>query len=98
MNLRFMIKHFYVKRKFFTINQKFYQLKLPINFMFLLEDATDPDHATFAGFRSLHFAPCAEKILAEMSDFLYDIGKISGKAIFIDGTKIEAYANKYTFV
>lgn len=69
-----------------------------INFMFLLEDATAPDHATFARFRSLHFAPCAEKILAEMSNFLYDIGEISGETIFIDGTKIEAYANKYTFV
>ncbi|NRY60356.1 IS1182 family transposase [Clostridium beijerinckii] len=69
-----------------------------VNFMFLLEDATAPDHATFARFRSLHFAPYAEKILAEMSNFLYDIGEISGETIFIDGTKIEACANKYTFV
>ena len=69
-----------------------------INFMYLLEDSPVPDHATFARFRSIHFAPCAEKILAEMSNFLYDIGEISGDAIFIDGTKIEACANKYTFV
>ena len=69
-----------------------------INFMYLLEDAPVPDHATFARFRSLHFAPCAEKIMAEMSNFLYDIGEISGDAVFIDGTKIEACANKYTFV
>ena len=69
-----------------------------INFMFLLEDETVPDHSTFARFRSLHFAQCAEKILAQMSNFLYEIGEISGKTIFIDGTKIEAYANKYTFV
>ncbi|MEA1884862.1 MAG: IS1182 family transposase [Thermotogota bacterium] len=69
-----------------------------INFMYLLEDAPVPDHATFARFRSLHFAPCAESIMAEMSNFLYDIGEISGDAIFIDGTKIEACANKYTFV
>ena len=69
-----------------------------INFMFLLEGASAPDHSTFARFRSLHFAPCAKKILAEMTNFLYDIGEISGKSIFIDGTKIEAYANKYTFV
>lgn len=34
-----------------------------INFMFLLEDSPAPDHATFARFRSLHFAPCAERIL-----------------------------------
>jgi hypothetical protein len=66
--------------------------------MYLLEDSPVPDHATFARFRSIHFAPCAEKILAEMSNFLYDIGEISGDAIFIDGTKIEACANKYTFV
>jgi hypothetical protein len=66
--------------------------------MYLLENAPVPDHATFARFRSIHFAPCAEKIMAKMSDFLYDIGEISGNAIFIDGTKIEACANKYTFV
>ena len=69
-----------------------------INFMFLLEGASAPDHATFARFRSLHFAPCSERILSETAKFLYKIGEISGDAIFIDGTKIEAYANKYTFV
>lgn len=69
-----------------------------INFMFLLEGASAPDHATFARFRSLHFAMCAERILAETTNFLYEIGETSGDAIFIDGTKIEAYANKYTFV
>lgn len=69
-----------------------------INFMFLLEGASAPDHSTFARFRSLHFAPCAEKILEEMTNFLYGIGEISGESIFIDGIKIEAYANKYTFV
>ena len=29
---------------------------------------------------------------------LYELGEISGETIFIDGTKIEACANKYTFV
>lgn len=57
-----------------------------------------PDHATFARFRSIHFAPCAKRILAEMSNTLFDVGEISGRTIFIDGTKIEACANKYTFV
>lgn len=69
-----------------------------INFMFLLEGSPVPDHATFARFRSIHFAPWAERIMAEMSNFLYDLGEVSGDAIFIDGTKIEACANKYTFV
>lgn len=69
-----------------------------INFMYLLEGAPIPDHATFARFRSLHLAPCAERILAKVSEYLYGIGEISGKVIFIDGTKLEACANKYTFV
>ncbi len=34
--------------------------KRDINFMFLLEGASVPDHATFARFRSIHFAPCYE--------------------------------------
>ena len=72
--------------------------KRDINFMFLLEGAPVPDHATFARFRSIHFAPCAKRILAEMSNTLFDLGEISGETIFIDGTKIEACANKYTFV
>lgn len=72
--------------------------KRDINFMFLLEGHKAPDHATLARFRSLHFAPCSKRILAEVSNILFDMGEISGETIFIDGTKIEACANKYTFV
>ena len=72
--------------------------KRDINFMFLLEGHSAPDHATLARFRSIHFAPCSKCILAEVSNILFDLGEISGETIFIDGTKIEANANKYTFV
>ena len=69
-----------------------------INFMYLLEGKPAPDHATFARFISLHFAQCSKKTLAEVSKLLYSLGEISGESIFIDGTKIESIANKYTFV
>ncbi|RDY25974.1 transposase, partial [Lachnotalea glycerini] len=69
-----------------------------VNFMYLLEDSKAPDHATLARFRTLHFASISKKLLAEVSNFLYEIGEVSGETIFIDGTKIEANANKYTFV
>ncbi|GAA6492645.1 IS1182 family transposase [Candidatus Bariatricus faecipullorum] len=69
-----------------------------INFMYLLEGKPAPDHATFARFISLHFAQCSKKTLAEVTKLLYSLGEISGKSIFIDGTKIESVANKYTFV
>ena len=69
-----------------------------INFMFLLEGAAAPDHATIARFRSLHCAECSMELLSQMSEWLYDNGEISGHDLFIDGTKIESRANKYTFV
>jgi len=69
-----------------------------INFMYLLEGNTAPDHSTFARFRSEHFASCATRIMANVTDYLHSIGELSGREIFIDGTKIEANANKYTFV
>ena len=72
--------------------------KRDINFMYLLEGMPAPDHATIARFISLHFSACAKVLLAQMSDLLYLFGEISGKTIFIDGTKIESAANKYTFV
>lgn len=43
-------------------------------------------------------SPCARRLLAEMIEFLYQTGEISGEAVFIDGTKTEACADKYTFV
>ena len=58
--------------------------------MFLLEGHSAPDHATLARFRSIHFAPCSKRILAEVSNILFDLGE----TIFIDGTKIEAKKHK----
>lgn len=69
-----------------------------INFLFLLEGAPAPDHSTIARFKYLHFAPVSKVYLAAMSEWLFCHGEISGHDIFIDGTKIESCANKYTFV
>lgn len=72
--------------------------KRDINFMYLLEGKRAPDHATIARFRTVHFAPCATRIMAYLTNYLKEIGEISGKQIFIDGTKIESCAGRYTFV
>jgi len=66
--------------------------------MFLLEGMPAPDHATIARFKSLHFAQYSMELLAQLSEWLYLNGEISGENLFIDGTKIESRANKYTFV
>lgn len=69
-----------------------------INFMFLLEGKSAPDHSTISRFRTHHFAPCAASIMAKTVAFLSKIGELSKDSVFIDGTKLEANANKYTFV
>ena len=72
--------------------------KRDINFMYLLEGKPAPDHATIARFLSLHLSQCSKKTLAEVTGLLKDYGEISGEHLFIDGTKIESAANRYTFV
>ena len=72
--------------------------KRDINFMYLLEGKPAPDHATVARFRSLHLAHCMKETFAQMDALLEGTGELSGKQLFIDGTKIESCANKYTFV
>jgi len=69
-----------------------------INFMFLLEGMPTPDHSTIARLILLHLSTCSKTLLSDMTSILHDLGEISGKTIFIDGTKIESCANKYTFV
>ena len=72
--------------------------KRDINFMYLLEGAPAPDHSTIARFISMHLSQCSKQIMAQVGSILLEIGEISGENIFIDGTKIESVANKYTFV
>ena len=69
-----------------------------INFMYLLDGAPVPDHSTIARFISLHLSQCAKEMMSEVGTLLLDLGEISGENIFIDGTKIESVANRYTFV
>ncbi|PID82148.1 MAG: IS5/IS1182 family transposase [Clostridiales bacterium] len=72
--------------------------KRDINFMYLLEGKPVPDHSTIARFMNIHLASCSKVLMVEMVRFLKEIGEISAETVFIDGTKIESCANKYTFV
>lgn len=72
--------------------------KRDINFMYLLGGAPAPDHSTIARFRSIHFAQVSEDIMAQFTNYLSDNNEISKDTLFIDGTKIESVANRYTFV
>lgn len=72
--------------------------KRDIHYMYLLEGMPAPDHATIARFRTKHVAKCSEHLLSQMVQWLHHRNQITQTEVFIDGTKIEANANRYTFV
>ncbi|MBC8059696.1 MAG: IS1182 family transposase [Clostridiaceae bacterium] len=72
--------------------------KRDINFMWLLKGRQAPDHNTIARFRTERLIGIVDDLFNQLVNKLKDWGEIQFKNIFIDGTKIEANANKYTFV
>jgi transposase len=69
-----------------------------INFIWLLQGYRAPDHNTIARFRTGRLADTIEDLFNQLVEKLGELGEIEYKNIFIDGTKIEANANKYSFV
>ena len=68
-----------------------------INFMWLLAGQKAPDHSTIARFRTGFLASACEELFYRLVRLLFSLGELSGETVFIDGTKLEACANKYTF-
>lgn len=69
-----------------------------ICFMYLLGDQAAPDHNTIARFRTGPLKAVKQELLEQFVRMLVEWGYVSLATVFIDGTKIEANANKYTFV
>ena len=67
-------------------------------FMYLLQGEKAPDHNTISRFRREHLSTCMEDLLTQFVQLLAENGEINFENLFVDGTKIEANANKYTFV
>ena len=72
--------------------------KTDIRFMWLLQGQSAPDHATFARFQNERLTNVIEDLFFQLIEKLHELGEIQFRNIFIDGTKIEANANRYTFV
>lgn len=70
-----------------------------VHFMYLLEGQPAPDHNTINRFRkNILTQEAGQDILRQLVLLLHESGMLSLEAAFIDGTKIEANANKYSFV
>ena len=72
---------------------------LNLAYRYLLRHETVvPDHNTIARFRKDRLSGCMEELLTQLVMLLHNYDEIHFENLFVDGTKIEANANKYTFV
>jgi transposase len=69
-----------------------------INFMWLLGAESVPDHSTISRFRKYRLGESVQGLFAQFIEKLCELGEVSYEDIFLDGTKLEANANRYTFV
>ncbi len=69
-----------------------------VNFMYLLGREKAPDHATIARFRSERLTEVVDELFEQLVQYLAAAGELSLSSVFIDGTKLEANANRYSFV
>lgn len=72
-------------------------LKENIHFMWL-SGMKYPDHNTINRFRSQRLKGVIKEVFTQVVLLLMESGHVDMKQVYTDGTKIEADANKYTFV
>jgi transposase len=68
-----------------------------IHFMWL-SGMSYPDHNTINRFRSDRLKGVLKEVFSQVVLLLVDNGVITLKEVYLDGTKLEAIANRYTFV
>lgn len=69
-----------------------------IRYMWLLEGKRAPDHSTIARFRAERLPEVMEALFGPLLERLHEEGEIDHETVFIDGTKLEANAGRYSFV
>ena len=68
-----------------------------IDFKWLLEDMKEPDHSTLARFRTGRCVEAMEDLFYQYVKLLEKQGETDHETVFIDGTKLESRAGRYTF-
>ena len=72
--------------------------KTDIRYMWLLDDMEAPSHATFGNFIKDELVQSIESIFLAINEEIFKRDAVDLEHTYIDGTKIEANANKYTWV
>ena len=68
-----------------------------VDFMWLLEEYPAPDHTTLARFRTGRCAEAVEDLFYQYVNLLEQQEETDHEAVFVDGTKLESCAGRYTF-
>lgn len=69
-----------------------------VNFRWLLEGCPVPSKSSIAEFRQKRLQGTIEGLFNQLVLVLDRLGEVSFEHLFVDGTKIEANANKYSFI
>ena len=72
--------------------------KTDIRFMYLLEEQPAPSHMTIDNFMNHCLSESIDKIFEEINRYIFATENVDLEHIYIDGTKLEANANKYSWV
>ena len=65
-----------------------------IRFMCILQNSPVPYHATIAHFQNERLSAVMENLFYQLVLKLSELGEVEFKNVFVDGTKIEANANR----
>lgn len=69
-----------------------------IRYLYLLDDMKAPSFATFGNFIRNELTDSIEQIFLDVNTYLFQKDHVDLEHTYIDGTKIEANANRYTWV
>lgn len=69
-----------------------------VDFMWLLGEEKAPDHTTLARFRTGRSRDAIEDMFYQFIQKLEEMGETDHQAVFVDGTKLESRAGRYSFV
>ncbi len=83
--------------KLFSVRKIEMALMQDVTFLWLSGMLT-PDHNTINRFSRVYFKGILEDVFCELLDFLHEHGYIKFETYFVDGTKMSADANKYSYI
>ena len=88
----------FMERGFSSLREIEKLCRTDIRYMYLLDEMKGPSFATFCNFIRNELTATIEQIFIDVNAYIFERDHVDLEHTYIDGTKIEANANKYTWV